>query len=60
MNIKIWKIIEKFNQLDNMFILGNQGNSFFLIDKMKNYLVGSLNYELIWLIYKIKEILHKR
>lgn len=51
-NIKIWKIIEKFNQLDNMFILGNQGNSFFLIDKMKNYLVGSLNYELIWLIYK--------
>ena len=51
MNFKIAKIVEKFNKLDNSFISSKQ-NSFFLISRMKNYLVGSLNYELIWLIYE--------
>jgi hypothetical protein len=51
LNFKIAKVVEKFNKLDNMFVISKQ-NSFFLINRMKNYLVGSLNYELIWLIYE--------
>ncbi|EMG46411.1 SEF1 Transcriptional regulatory protein SEF1 [Candida maltosa Xu316] len=52
LNLKISKIIQKFNNLDNMFLLKLQKGSFFLINRMKNYLVGSLNFELIWSIYE--------
>lgn len=51
MNDKLFKILKKFDAVDNMFI-ANKAESFFLVSKMKNYLVSSLNYELIWLIYE--------
>lgn len=59
MNFKLLKIIEKFDKLENEFIIAKQmdqaetlQNSFFLVTRMKNYLVSSLQYELIWLIYE--------
>lgn len=60
-NTKLHRIIELFNQLPREFIIGQvmtteesdvQPSSFFLISKMKNYLVSSLQYEMIWLIYQ--------
>lgn len=50
-HIKLLTILSKFDKIHNAFIL-NKSNSFFLINKMKNYLVSSLNYELIWLIFE--------
>ncbi|EGW32027.1 putative transcription factor [Spathaspora passalidarum NRRL Y-27907] len=56
-NSKLAKIVSKFDKLDNLFIIDkmkdvNGNPSFFLVNKMKNYLCFSLNYELIWLIFE--------
>ncbi|KAI5956498.1 SEF2 [Candida jiufengensis] len=53
LNLKLYKIIEKFNKVPKNFIINqyDQGE-FFLINKMKNYLVSSLVYEMIWLIFE--------
>ncbi|RLV95239.1 Transcriptional regulatory protein SEF1 [Spathaspora sp. JA1] len=52
LNSKLGKIVDKFNKLDNLFIIDKTKDSFFLVNKMKNYLCFSLNYELIWLIFE--------
>ncbi|CAI5760013.1 unnamed protein product [Candida verbasci] len=58
LNEKLFKIIDKFDKLDNEFIVSKQVDidtdepSFFLINKMKNYLVGSLVYEMTYLIHE--------
>ncbi|CUM46183.1 uncharacterized protein AC631_04822 [Debaryomyces fabryi] len=53
-NGRLRKIIEKY---DNLFrekpqSILNAADSFFLISKMQNYLVSSLNYEMVWYIYQ--------
>lgn len=47
------KIIEKYNTLfkTNPMSILSDSDSFFLITRMQNYLVTSLNYEMIWYIY---------
>ncbi|KAI5964116.1 SEF2 [Candida pseudojiufengensis] len=53
LNSKLHKIIEKFDRIPNQFIIDQyDDNEFFIINKMKNYLVSSLVYEMIWLIYE--------
>lgn len=51
MNVKLMTILTKFDSIDNLYII-NKSKSIFLINKMKNYLVSSLNYEMIWFIYE--------
>ncbi|ODV67074.1 hypothetical protein HYPBUDRAFT_161948 [Hyphopichia burtonii NRRL Y-1933] len=51
LNSKLIKIISKFNKLNNISILNSNKDTFFLVNKMKDYLVSSLHYELIYLIY---------
>ncbi|KAK6463786.1 putative transcription factor [Scheffersomyces coipomensis] len=61
---KFFKVLEKFNTVDNSFIISKMVThnhdtnqdvpSFFLINKLKSYLVSSLGYELIWLIYEFE------
>ncbi|KAK6200062.1 putative transcription factor [Scheffersomyces amazonensis] len=68
LHAKFFKVLEKFDKVDNIFIMskmvtntntnsnsnsnGDIVPSFFLINKLKSYLVSSLAYELIWLIYQ--------
>lgn len=61
LNARLNKVLHKFNKIDNKFIIlkmtrHNDNDkvvpSFFLINKMKSYLIASLNYEMIWLIYE--------
>ncbi|KAK6458832.1 putative transcription factor [Scheffersomyces xylosifermentans] len=61
LNARLIKVIQKFNEVDNCYIISkmqrrNEKNqlvpSFFLINQMKSYLILSLNYELIWLVYE--------
>lgn len=52
MNSKLFKTIDKFNGLSNLFILEKLDNSYMLVSKMNHYLISSLNYEMIWLIYE--------
>ncbi|KAI5967931.1 SEF2 [Candida margitis] len=70
MNTKLHRLIEMFNKLPNEFIALQSINDtteeeedqqhtrdgFFLISKMKNYLVSSLQYEMIWLIYQRQHV----
>lgn len=51
MNVKLMTILTKFDFINNSFII-SKSNSIFLINKMKNYLVSSLTYEMIWFIYE--------
>lgn len=52
LNSKLFKILSKYDKINNTRILkGGNFNSFFLVNKMKNYLISSLHYELIWTIY---------
>lgn len=52
LNSKLFKILSKYDKINNLKILKNDNyNSFFLVNKMKNYLISSLHYELIWTIY---------
>jgi hypothetical protein len=64
-NARFLNIINKFNNIDNSFIMKQMNyengesetcNSFFLINRMKSYLVSSLSYELIWLIYSNEKL----
>lgn len=58
LNKKLFKIIDKYNSCDRAKILSvrSQGNSFFLINRMTNYLVSGLHYELIWHIYQTEKM----
>lgn len=58
LNKKLFKIIDKYVSCDRAKILSvrSQSNSFFLINRMSNYLVSGLHYELIWYIYQIEKI----
>lgn len=67
-NARFVNIIKKFNNLDNSFIMTQMNceteekdvkQTFFLINRMKSYLVSSLSYELIWLIYSNEKVNNK-
>lgn len=51
---KLFKIIEKYDACNKLSLLKikDEHKSFFLINKMTNYLVSSLHYEMIWDIYQ--------
>lgn len=51
---RILKIIHKFDECDKSKLLALRGKekSFFLINKMSNYLISGLHYELIWHVYQ--------
>lgn len=53
-----FKIIDKYDSCDTAKLLTvkSQSNSFFLINRMTNYLVSGLHYELIWHIYLTEKI----
>ncbi|CUM68261.1 uncharacterized protein PRCAT00005982001 [Priceomyces carsonii] len=51
LNSRFIHILKKVNELDNVDIIARNSDSFFLISKMKDHLVSSLRYELIWYIY---------
>lgn len=48
-------ILRKFDAVDNRFIVA-QLPLFFLIRRMKNYLVSSLTFEMIWIIYEYEKV----
>lgn len=54
LNGRLRKIIEKYDTLfkEKPQAILNASDSFFLISKMQNYLVSSLNYEMVWYIYQ--------
>lgn len=55
MNGKLIKILQKYDALDNIRLWQlkvQKTSSVCLVDRMKNYLVSSLLYELIWTIYR--------
>lgn len=58
LNKKLFKIIDKYNSCDRAKVLSlrSQNNSFFLINRMTNYLVSGLHYELIWHIYQTERM----
>lgn len=58
---KLFKIIEKYDACDKLSLLKvkDQQKSFFLINKMTNYLVSSLHYEMIWDIYQTEKLVNK-
>lgn len=70
MTTKLHRLIEMFDNLSREFIIsqlirnrrdlvaggGFMTGEFFLITKMKNYLVSSLQYEMIWLIYQHEHV----
>lgn len=55
---KFFKIIDKYDSCDTAKLLTvkSQNNSFFLINKMTNYLVSGLHYEMIWQIYLTEKL----
>lgn len=55
---KLFKIIDKYDACDKVTLLKlkNHHKSFFLVNKMTNYLVSSLHYEMIWDIYQMDKI----
>ncbi|CAN3362010.1 hypothetical protein DICA3_D23684 [Diutina catenulata] len=52
---RLASILRKFDAVDNRFIVA-QSPSFFLIRRMKNYLVSSLTFEMIWIIYEYEKV----
>lgn len=54
---KLFKIIQKYDACDKASLLKvkDQHKSFFLVNKMANYLVSSLHYEMIWDIYQTEQ-----
>lgn len=70
MTTKLYRLIEMFDKLSREFVISQLVNEetknendavvttgdFFLITKMKNYLVSSLQYEMIWLIYQHEHV----
>ncbi|KAG7196131.1 uncharacterized protein KQ657_000143 [Scheffersomyces spartinae] len=64
LNAKLLKLLALVDKLPNQSILATYDvlnnhipgqNSFFLIRLMKNHLLASLSYELIWLVYDFQE-----
>lgn len=55
---KLFKIIAKYDSCDRAKLLQvkSHNNSFFLINRMTNYLVSGLHYELIWHIYQTEKM----
>lgn len=51
LNSKLLKMMTKFNAVSTLDIMALQPTSFALVTRMKNYLVCSLHYELIYFIY---------
>lgn len=54
---RLLKIIDKFDKCDKakLLLLRSKENSFFLINKMSNYLISGLHYELIWHVYQAEK-----
>lgn len=54
---RLLKIIMKFDQCDKskLLALKSKQGSFFLIEKMSNYLISGLHYELIWHVYQTEK-----
>lgn len=57
LNNKLSKIIHKFDECSRVKLISakSRSGSFFLINKMTNYLVSGMHYELIWQIYQAEK-----
>lgn len=55
---KFFRLVHKFNDCDRekLLIVRADTHSFFLINKMTNYLVSGLQHELIWHIYQTENM----
>lgn len=58
LNSKLFKIIHKYDECDRAKLMSvrSKNGSFFLINKMSNYLVSGLHYEVIWHIYQTEKM----
>ncbi|OBA18049.1 hypothetical protein METBIDRAFT_47626 [Metschnikowia bicuspidata var. bicuspidata NRRL YB-4993] len=58
LNQKFLTILRKFDSCDKAKILAlkSKKNSFFIVDKMANYLVSGLHYELLWQVFRTEKL----